>query len=218
MKTLYSPEFFDADSFDEAKFIVLCSNEQDYNYRWDTETEWIRDQLISTRTINEHSLILDWGTGVGRLSKMLIETFNCTVVGVDISHTMLRHAVSYVNNTEKFIPVHYSEFINSQVKEKFTCCVAAWVLQHSITSAHDIKAIHSSLINGGNLFVLEMNDKCVIGRENGNYISINDGVDNKQELQKLFNPLILGKIPRKITVKSIFDNSWWGFLEKNYEN
>ena len=89
----YYPEFFNAQSFDEAKFIVLCSNEQDYNYRQKTETEWIRDQLISTR-------------------------------------------------------------------------------------------------------------------------SINDGIDNRQELAKWFNPLILGKLPRAITVESIFGGSWWGFLEK----
>ena len=80
----YYPEFFNSQSFEDTKFIVLCSNEQDYNYRWKTE----------------------------------------------------------------------------------------------------------------------------------NVVSVNDGIDNRQELTKWFNPLILGKLPRAITVESIFDGSWWGFLEK----
>lgn len=210
----YYPEFFNSQSFEDAKFIVLCSNEQDYNYRWNTETDWIRDQLISTRSINENSIVLDWGTGVGRLAKMLIDTFNCKVIGVDISQSMLSHAVNYVNNPDKFIPILYSKFINSQIQNEYTCCISAWVLQHSNDSASDIQTIQNALIEKGNMFVLEMSEKCVIGIENQNAVSINDGIDNREELAKWFNPLILGKLPRAITVESIFDGSWWGFLEK----
>lgn len=210
----YYPEFFNSDSFEESKFIVLCSNEYDYNYRWESETAWIKDVLVSTRCIDENSIVLDWGTGVGRLAKMLIETFNCKVIGVDISPTMLRHAVNYVNNTDKFVPVHYNQFMEAEVKNQYTCCIATWVLQHSATSAFDIQKIQEALVSNGNMFVLEMSKKCVIAKQNGTTISVDDGVDNKTELQKYFQPLMLGKLPRKITVEPIFNDSWWGFLEK----
>jgi ubiquinone/menaquinone biosynthesis C-methylase UbiE len=211
---IYYPEFFNPNSLEDAKFIVLCSNEQDYNFRWETETQWIKDQLISTRCIDHNSLILDWGTGVGRIAKMLIETFNCTVVGVDISESMLNYAIDYVGNSEKFIPITHDKFMESTFSSKFTCCIATWSLQHSNTSELDIEKIQKVLIPKGNMFVLEMSEKCVIGKENEVVVSVNDNVDNKMELAKWFNPLILGKLPRSITVDSIFDGSWWGFLEK----
>lgn len=211
----YKPEFFNAKTMDEARNIVLMWHEMSSEERWQPETEWTKDLLIAMRTFDENSIVLDFGTGVGRLAKMLIETFQCKVVGVDISEDMLKFAKEYVNN-DKFETMTADEFIEKRYTEHFTHAISVWALQHSPVSQYDIARIQQAIKEDGNIFIIETREKCIPERADiaGNYF-YNDKVDNKAELTKWFYPLAMGTIPVSISTRGISDISWWGFLQKN---
>lgn len=214
----YNPQFFSSSSLEEAKNIVLMHHELSSEQRWEPETQWTKDILLAMRSFDEHSVVLDFGTGVGRLAKMLIETFGCRVLGVDINSQMLEFAKDYVNDS-RFETMTNDDFINKRFKDHFTHAISVWALQHSPVSQHDIARIQQSLKRNGHLFVIDMRWKCIPKLDPGGNIHdtnfYDDKVDNKQELSKYFNPIAMGTIPVKATIPSISDISWWGFLEKN---
>lgn len=214
----YNPQFFSANSMQQAKDIVLMYHEMSADERWEPETDWTRDLLLSMRSLDENSVVLDFGTGIGRLAKMLIDTFGCKVVGVDISPDMLKYAKEYVNS-DRYETMTSDEFTERLYNHHFTHAIAVWVLQHSPVSQFDIAKIQQSLKEDGKFFVIDMRWKCI--PEKGDHIHAtnfyNDGVDNRAELEKFFHPLAIGTIPPSITTQSIVDISWWGFLQKNRE-
>ncbi len=213
----YNPEFFEPKSMEHARDIVLMYHEMSAEARWVPETEWIRDLLTSMRSINEDSIILDWGTGVGRIAKMLIETFGCHVVGVDINKKMLEYAQKNVNSNQ-FTVLTHEEFVKKQFREHFTHATATWVLQHSPKSHIEIAMIQQALKTRGNFFVLDMHWKCIPRKTDAGDQYANefydDRVSNRKELERWFTPIAIGKMPESITVPSIVDISWWGFLER----
>lgn len=213
----YNPEFFEPKSYEDARNIVLMYHEMSAEDRWESETNWTRDLLIAMRSLNENSVVLDWGTGVGRIAKMLIETFNCKVVGVDINKKMLDYAIQNVNS-DKFSVMTYDEFLRTSPTAEYTHATATWVLQHSNTSQYDIALIQKALKDQGKMFVIDMLWKCIPKVVDGESPSAtnfyDDKVNNKDELARWFIPTAMGTIPNTITVQSICDISWWGFLQK----
>jgi 2-polyprenyl-3-methyl-5-hydroxy-6-metoxy-1,4-benzoquinol methylase len=87
------------------------------------------------------SLVLDYGCGIGRLSKAPIARHGCNVVGVDISPSMRSMAVGYVDS-ERF-----SAWSREELDEKLGVGVAfdlaIWVrvLQHYPSVQEDVARI-----------------------------------------------------------------------------
>ncbi len=96
----YNPNIFDKKNLDEAKRIIL-TNEKDITsqQRWENETPYLIESISNKIKIDNNSLIVDFGCGIGRLSKELINKYGCKVIGVDISSSMREHARSYVNSS-----------------------------------------------------------------------------------------------------------------------
>ena len=82
----------------EAKRIILTPEGQSSEQRWQRETPLLVALIERGCEINEHSWVLDYGCGIGRLAKTLIERHDCRVVGVDISPSMRALAANYVNS------------------------------------------------------------------------------------------------------------------------
>ena len=70
-------------------------------HRWKTETPYLMS-LIEKHIVNG-ATVLDYGCGIGRLAKPLIEKHSCDVIGVDISPNMRALAASCVD--KKFVAV-----------------------------------------------------------------------------------------------------------------
>ena len=113
-KILYNPKIFDTNSIEDAKKIILTQEGGwDSDQRWDKETLFLIDLIGDFFQLNSNMTLLDYGCGIGRLSKGLIEKFNCKAVGVDISESMRQKALEYVNS-ENFRVIAPDEL------EKFT--------------------------------------------------------------------------------------------------
>jgi cyclopropane fatty-acyl-phospholipid synthase-like methyltransferase len=206
----YNPNFFTPSSVEHAKQIILTPEDQTVDLRWKLETEWTVKTLDALFELDSNSVVLDWGCGIGRLSKEIIDRFDCEVIGVDIDQKMLDYAVDFVKSS-KFTPLPYNKFMESNFTNKFTHCLSIWVFQHSNKLQFEIPTIHKSLVSSGKLFVVEL-DKKAIPSTTGFY---DDDVPTKAVLERMFSPEVLGKIPLKHTTKKIQSMSWWGILTKH---
>jgi cyclopropane fatty-acyl-phospholipid synthase-like methyltransferase len=88
----YIKEVFNSKTLEQAKNTCLTFDPSDPN-KFENETRFLVDFLKQNELLNKDSLVLDYGCGVGRISKMIIDDIGCRIAGVDIS------AVSYTHLT-----------------------------------------------------------------------------------------------------------------------
>lgn len=158
----YDPWMFDVTTLDAAKRIILTpASGIDTEQRWSTETPYLADLVDRTLHLDERSLVLDYGCGVGRLSKELIARYGCRVVGVDISTGMRTLAVQYVDSDRFF--ACGPDGLDSLVAHGtlFDLAVAVWVLQHCGNVTEDIERIVRALAPTGRLFVVNEKGRLV---------------------------------------------------------
>jgi len=158
----YSPAVFHASDIEKAKYIILTPTpEMTTDERWEIETRNLSEELGHALNLNPQSHILDYGCGIGRIAKALIERYGCTVTGVDISENMRKLAIDYVRS-ERFSacdPVT----LDKMIKEGFhaTGAYACWVLQHCHSPEDEIERINSTLVPGSPFFVLNSDNRLV---------------------------------------------------------
>lgn len=155
----YYPEFFIAQNIRQAKEIILTN--ANINDKWQRETTQLADELIKEISITEKSVILDYGCGIGRIAKELIERTNCTIIGVDISPDMLALSFEYVKNPN-FTPCSLKNLnILTNSGLKFDIVFAILVLQHCVEPQIDIKSIHNALKINGYVYLFNEKNRCV---------------------------------------------------------
>jgi ubiquinone/menaquinone biosynthesis C-methylase UbiE len=141
MLVKYNYDFFEPTDIEHAKKIILTDDS--IPDQWETETKWTMKYFRETNLFNEDSVVLDWGCGIGRLAKPIIEEFNCKVIGVDFQSKMLEYATKYVNHSN-FTAINNAEF--SRLPDNyFTVGIAVWALQHTIDTKTIIKNIRKKL-------------------------------------------------------------------------
>lgn len=176
----YVKEVFDVYSLEQAKHVVLTS-EIDKPNKFEYETQYLINNLKLELDIKENTKILDYGCGMGRVSRELVNQFNCDVIGLDISDSMLRMADLYVLNPSRFKTCHeYNEL------ESIDVILAILVLQHAEDPATAIKNIVDTLKVGGYFVLLNENTRYVPnGIDNENYVIWeNDNFDVFSEVEK----------------------------------
>src|SRR4051794_14342066 len=100
----YDPEFFQPIDLEHAKTIILsASDPAARDHRWAEETPFLCDVIRRELALNQRSLVLDFGCGIGRIAGALIDAVGCSVVGVDISVGMLSLAIGELAS-EQFSP------------------------------------------------------------------------------------------------------------------
>jgi hypothetical protein len=86
MPPRYFPEVFNAGTVRAAKAIIMTDEGPgaDSETRWAVETPYVLELISHAFSLRPNLLMLDYGCGIGRLAKSMIEASGCSVIGVDI--------------------------------------------------------------------------------------------------------------------------------------
>lgn len=144
----YIKEVFDVVTFDQAKHVVLTSDPDNPN-KFETETKFLIDKISENITITDDMVVLDFGCGMGRVARELIKQFNCKVIGLDISASMLTFAKLYTANLNKFQGTH-----SYSTPESVDVAISILALQHAEDPKKEIDNIISVLKPGGTFVLL----------------------------------------------------------------
>lgn len=162
MSLYYYKDMFKVQDMQEAKAIILTEEREggDYKERWDRETEYMKGLFTEGFGDLSGKTILDFGCGIGRLSKALLQQYDCHVLGVDISPDMRRLAQEYVAD-DRFSVLSYEMFcqLGGTGRLQVDCGLAVYVLQHVYDPVHDIQILRQVIKD--RLFVLNMQHRAV---------------------------------------------------------
>jgi 2-polyprenyl-3-methyl-5-hydroxy-6-metoxy-1,4-benzoquinol methylase len=206
-KLTYSRAAFDVPDEAAARRIILTPEfGQDTDERWERETPYLADLIGSELQLTETSLCIDYGCGIGRLSKALIDRYGCRVLGVDISERMRVLAPDYVQS-QRF-SVASPQMLYSLAKRGFRADagLSVWVLQHCLNPAEDAQLLDLALSPQAPLFVLNMIGRAVPTAE-GRWA--NDGQDVKAILDAQFGAAEGRKLEPGPVPPQTVDVSWW---------
>jgi SAM-dependent methyltransferase len=151
--------------------------------------------------------VIDYGCGIGRLAKEMIERFGCTVIGVDISANMRGLAASYVGSDRFFAcaPEMLDQLVARGIRAD--AAISIWVLQHCFAPAQDIERLRESLIHGGRLLVVNNRARAVPTLEAA---WVHDGIDIRQLLESRFKPRAQGTLDPAHVTQTVTDFSFFG--------
>jgi len=207
----YNPEIFDVTNIQNAMNIILTpqgglSTED----RWKTEGEYLLT-LMEPLHLNEQSRVLDYGCGIGRMAKLLIEKYNCWVIGVDISESMRDLAIKYVNSSHFVVCSPHG--LDDDNLLKCDATLAVWVLQHCRKPAEDVARIKQALKDGGKLFVLNNSDRRDVPTKEKSWAD--DKVDIRAMLNKEFILEKINILDTSVMAKDVITRIYSGIYSKN---
>jgi ubiquinone/menaquinone biosynthesis C-methylase UbiE len=214
----YHPQVFDAGDMQRAKEIILTSEGPgaDTDRRWQIETPYVIELMSKCFILRPDTVVLDYGCGIGRVAKAMIEAFGCSVIGVDISRNMRRLAEDYVDS-ERFVAVAPQQF-DTMVRAglRIQAAIAIWVLQHCLTPAEDIARIKRGVLPNGRVFVLNMPKRAVPAkvRENNQFVWIPDNVDVSALLRSAFTVQAEGAPDKSRTPNMADVGAYWMDLRR----
>lgn len=209
-KTVYTPHVFNKENIEDAKKIILTQEgDLQTEQRWEEETPFLVDSLIKDLQIKKSDTILDFGCGIGRVAKELIEKTSCKIVGVDISESMRKMALEYVNH-ENFKVISAID-LQENVKRgfRFDSAYSIWVLQHCLNPNIEIELIKSSLKKDSLFYVLNNNISAVPTNKGW----VNNKIDVLALLDFRFEQIKLDKIPLEVSSKKVNENTFIALLK-----
>lgn len=152
MEAQYDPSVFNVSDIASAQRIILTPERGTTTAeRWRKETPYLLSLIEQQMPLNDQSIVLDYGCGIGRMAKALIEKYNCGVVGVDISPSMRALAAAYVGSGRFFACAPQMLHL---LNKKFDAALAIWTLQHCLIVEDDIAQINAALKANGQLFIV----------------------------------------------------------------
>ena len=119
----------------------MCYCRDNAVIRADTNRNEAIKIITNANIINETSCVVDFGCGMGRMSKAIIDTFNCEVIGVDINFSdgqgnMSDHIISLnINGTNNQI-VRNECTSNGTL---FTDITHSWIGVKNLTASDAVK-------------------------------------------------------------------------------
>lgn len=178
----YIHQVFLPATLEDAKNVSL-SNDPTDPYKFREETEFLMDIIREQSLITEETRVLDFGCGMGRVSKMLIDTFHCRADGVDTSPSMRYFAHQYV--------AHKDFSVRPKITGTYDVALAAFVFQHVERPDIEISTLREHLHAGGKLLVVNEHKRLVPTgvNEEGFVVWSDDGIDIDALLSQSFSLL-----------------------------
>ena len=211
MKFTYNPEIFSVRDEAQAKAIILTAENSTTAARWEQETPFLSNLIQGHAKLDANFTVVDYGCGIGRMSKALIDRYGCRVIGVDISPSMRSLSVNYVGSDRFFAcsPEMFGLLISSGLHFDFG--ISIWVLQHCLKPAEDIQLLRDALKPGGQLFIVNNVHRAVPTREGG---WVSDGVDIKATLGRVFTPRASDMLRSPDVPSNLSEITYWALFEK----
>ncbi|MBU0969737.1 MAG: tetratricopeptide repeat protein [Proteobacteria bacterium] len=180
------------------------------NQRWEKETPWLLKVLEDYLNPDDTTWILDFGCGLGRMAKALIDRHHCWVLGVDISLSMRARAEIFVNSP-RFISCS-PQALDQMTQQGFRVdhAISVWTLQHCPAMEEEVARIQASLKKGGRLYVLSSSKNRYPTRHG--WVDTHENI--KRILDKRFKPLEKIPLPDKV----FLDRSPKNTISLLYEN
>ena len=196
---VYRPDVFEVTDIEAAKRIILTNEGDSTDVRWERETPIMAEELTRELQLDARSVVLDYGTGIGRLAKALIHKHpGLSVIGADISLSMVQLGPGYVRS-QRFCPMH-PVALDALVGRglRVDAAFAVWVIQHVTEPQKELKRICDALRPGGRFYILNEQIRCV-PTELG---WLDDGIDVIALLGQIFTTVTLGTIPKNLLHES----------------
>jgi cyclopropane fatty-acyl-phospholipid synthase-like methyltransferase len=210
--TAYNFAVFDARTIAEAKEVILTPEGMSSEARWQHEAPYLMRLLAEHIGLDENSLVIDYGCGIGRMAKALIGEYGCRVVGIDISASMRALAASYVGSDRFFTcSSGWLRFFAPSELWRPDAALSIWTLQHCFNPQEDIAAIDGALAPGGRLFVVN-NDKRVVPVEGGRWAD--DGKNIGALLEERFSRIAGGRMDDDAISEELAKVTFWGVYQK----
>lgn len=198
---IYDPTCFDVADVQTAKRIILTPEYASTEERWLRETPAHIETIIRECRLAPGQIVLDYGCGIGRIARELIDEAGVIVIGVDISRNMRQLALDYVSNDDLFIcvsPGALDSLASSGMR--VDAAYAVWVLQHCVTPQIDSRRIRNALKPGGRFHVVNNVYRAVptdVGWSN-------DGIDIRALLNREFRETNYFSLPAELVPQERF--------------
>ena len=209
MALTYNPSIFNVANLSQAMQIILTPEGSTTEQRWQVETPYLAELITQSIEVTSETVVLDYGCGIGRMAKELIERSQCRVVGVDISPSMRALAVGYVNSERFFAcpPSMLTMMIERGMK--FDAAISIWVLQHCLRPEEDIDLLRQALKSAGNIFIVNNIYRAVPTKEQ---VWANDGANIKELLSQNFKLEREGSLDPNFIAASLSQLTFWASL------
>lgn len=199
---------FKPKSLEEGKHSVVGDcNGFSMQERWEKETPEFAKSILGYAKSTPGYTILDYGCGVGRLSKEIIKQDDkVTVIGLDASSNELEQAKEYVNDS-RFIPV-----LPHELNQKVDLCYCVYVLQHvpAIEIREILSRIHHFLKPDGRFIYCSSDYRMAIRFDGQGFCDDRFlGVNLQEEINRFFKAEsgLFNSFPNEVVEKMITGGS-----------
>ena len=209
-RPIYRPQVFEISSVADAKRVIVTPEPgTTTEERWEKETPFLVDDIGERLALRPEMCVLDFGCGIGRIAKGLIDKFGCRVVGVDFSPSMRLYAPEYVLS-ERFT-VWSVAVLDRMIDKGFRAGagICVWVLQHVLDPTEVIRRIAGVLRPGSPVYALN-STRCVPTDKGW----VNDGRDPQKELCAVFQEEHRYCLPETVTTPHMASISFVQVLRK----
>jgi len=171
---------------DACESVVGPCNGFSFEERWEKETPDFARAILRQTSVPSPR-ILDYGCGVGRLSREIITQHpSATVVGIDESPIQLNHAREYVSSDR------FSAMFPYEVEGTFDVVYCVYVLQHipALDLRGAIARIHHRLKPDGRFVYCSSDTRMSVRWDSTTFFDDRFlGVHMRAEVEKLFEPI-----------------------------
>jgi SAM-dependent methyltransferase len=215
MSLTYNAGIFEVASLQAAREIILTPGaDAGTDERWERETPYLAELLGDILDLRPGALVIDYGCGIGRVAKALIERFDCKVLGVDASAPMRAMAPEYVSSAAfSAVSRHMLEvMLTSGLRAD--AAISVWVLQHAFQPDQDVRLIKRVLRPGAPFGLVNLNRRAVPTHERRWH---DDGKDVRVLVAEQFNERAAGALDRDVVGAITAEHSFWALYVKSSE-